>query len=184
MKHEEPGVIPVTKYAKLRGLSYTAIALARKSGRLHGEAIRISPTGRFHGIVPELADQQLADNTDQERSETGSLRPGDYQPASGVDSLPPNPGTYAEHRAARERYNAELTRIELLEKLGLTVSTEDVSKAADQTARRVKEALLVIPDRICSLVAAETDTGRVHAILSNEIRQALHALAGAATHTT
>jgi len=85
--------------------------------------------------------------------------------------------SYQEQRAKRESYQAALTRLDLLERMGRLTSTEGVEKAAGAAARMVKEALLVIPDRVAALVAAETDPARVHAILTNEIRQALSGLA-------
>jgi hypothetical protein len=48
--------------------------------------------------------------------------------------------------------------------------------AAD-TARKTRDALLAVPDRIAALLAAETDPARVHAVLSNELKQALHGIA-------
>jgi len=175
----EPGVLTLTEYSRSRGISYASLRRAVDDGRLSLQAIRTSNSGRLVGIVADLADAELAGNTDPGRREVG-LRERVELEETPADQ----PKTYAEHRAARERYNAELTRLELLEKLGMVTATEDVMAAADRTARAVKESLLVIPDRVCSLVAAETDPGRVHAILMNEIRQALHALSRPATESS
>jgi hypothetical protein len=99
---------------------------------------------------------------------------------TGTSATPgADPDSYQVHRAARERYQAELTRLELEERQGKLTPTADVERAAAQTARAVRDALLVIPDRVGAQVAAETDPARVHALLAAEVRHALVALSDA-----
>lgn len=51
------------------------------------------------------------------------------------------------------------------------VSADGVRIAAFNKGRMVRDALLNIPDRVASILAKETDTNRIHEILTKEIRQ-------------
>ena len=55
---------------------------------------------------------------------------------------------------------------------------DDVKKAAFGTACRVRDSTLNIPDRVAPILAAEMDAARMHALLTDELRQALEHLAG------
>lgn len=43
---------------------------------------------------------------------------------------------------------------------------------------RVRDSILNIADRVAPILAAEMDAGKVHAVLMDELRQALEYLAG------
>jgi hypothetical protein len=47
--------------------------------------------------------------------------------------------------------------------------------------RAARDQLLTVPDRVADILAAERDPARVHAILLNELEQALHGLSESAT---
>lgn len=86
-------------------------------------------------------------------------------------------GGFGGARAMREQYQAESARLDLLERLGALTPTANVQRAQREVARRMRDALLALPDRCAALLAAESDVARIHAILSNELRQALNGLA-------
>lgn len=48
--------------------------------------------------------------------------------------------------------------------------------SAFEVGRRVRDALMVIPNRLSALLAAEQDRHKVHEMLEKEIRQALEYL--------
>ena len=56
-----------------------------------------------------------------------------------------------------------------------------VQRAAQGAARRTRDAILAVPDRIAALLAAETDAARVYAILHAELAGILRALPDALT---
>lgn len=106
---------------------------------------------------------KTAEPTDQEKVKTA---------AQGGTSGP----SFHEARTVKERYKAALLKIELDEKMGALVDSEQVKLTAYNAARQVRDALLNIPTRISAILAAESDQNRVAEILTGEIRQALEAL--------
>jgi phage terminase Nu1 subunit (DNA packaging protein) len=86
-----------------------------------------------------------------------------------------DPGAKA--RAAFNQARADREQLRLAKDAGMLVLAADVDKAATLASRAMRDAMLSIPERVSSLLAAESDAARVHAILANEIRQALTALA-------
>lgn len=80
-------------------------------------------------------------------------------------------------RAKREHCLARLAQLELDERRGELLRADDVEREAFAIARRVREAMTNIPDRIAAEVAALSDAAAVHQLLSREIRAALVELA-------
>ena len=70
----------------------------------------------------------------------------------------------------------KMSEISLLKEQGAYLLVRDVKDAAFARARNLRDALLNIPDRISSILAAETDHDRTREILTAEIRQALETL--------
>jgi phage terminase Nu1 subunit (DNA packaging protein) len=83
---------------------------------------------------------------------------------------------YQVSRAVRETYNAKLTRLDYEERTGKLLNAEDVAKEAFAVARRVRDRLLNIPSRMASVLASETDSKTIEALLSQELRIALEEL--------
>lgn len=90
----------------------------------------------------------------------------------------PNPAgvSYARSRAIREAYQAQLAKLEFEERSGRLVSVEAVKIEAFKTHRRVRDAILNIPDRCAPQLATMTDAVEIHAYLLSEITQALRQL--------
>jgi hypothetical protein len=70
----------------------------------------------------------------------------------------------------------KMNEIALLKEQGAYLLVRDVKDAAFARARQIRDALLNIPDRISSILAAESDHDRTREILTSEIRQALESL--------
>lgn len=87
-----------------------------------------------------------------------------------------NRAAYEDARAVATRHKAALLELELRERKGRLVDAEKVKSAAFAQGRIVRDNLLNIPDRIASILAAETDHDRTREILTAEIRQALEEL--------
>ena len=68
---------------------------------------------------------------------------------------------------------ARLRELTIQVREGKLVDREATERQAFDTARIVRDGLLSIPDRVAALVAAETDTSKVHSVLTAEIRKAL-----------
>lgn len=110
---------------------------------------------------------------------TSPLKPG----SSGPEplSLPQSgdlPTLLLKTRIKSEVERARLLEIKARVEAGKYVDADDVKVAAFNRARVVRDSLLNIPDRLASVVAAESDSRKVHAMLAAEIRQALEDLTG------
>src|SRR5688572_20396104 len=102
------------KYAQRRGVTSAAVRKALASGR-----IIANPDG---SIDPVRADADWTRNTD----------------ASKVRGSRANGAAYLKARAKRERYLAELARLEYEAAAKRLVSAEEVEKAAFETGRRIR----------------------------------------------
>ena len=81
---------------------------------------------------------------------------------------------YTKARAVREHYQARLAKLEYEERIGKLVSKDEVQVAAFNKFRQFRDRLMNIPERLASVVAAETDPAQVHSIITGEIRRALN----------
>ena len=81
-----------------------------------------------------------------------------------------------ESRARREHYQAELSKLQVAQQRRELVPADEVKKEAFQIGRSVREALSNLADRLSHQLAGETDPTVIHALLSDEHRDALLAL--------
>jgi hypothetical protein len=173
--------VSLRAYARHRKVSLRAVQKAIESGR-----IQKTPTGQ---IDVEAADALWASRT-APRPQTAPrnkaipvpqtemsarrdevLHPG---PQESRSELPAgNAIDYSRARAVRENYLARLSKIEFEEKSGKLVNRDEVQVTAFNKYRTFRNSMLNIPDRVAAVLAAESDPGRVHEILTNEIRTAL-----------
>ena len=79
-------------------------------------------------------------------------------------------------RAFREACAARMAKLDLDERIGELVKSADVKVAAFNTARIVRDRLMVLPHRLAAVLAAETDADRTEKILEGELRKALEEL--------
>lgn len=92
---------------------------------------------------------------------------------AGADAPEAKPSGYMDARVARERAEAELAQVKVLEARGELVSREKVRAEIARRLSGLREALLQIPSRLEAVLAAETDPAKVHDLLENELYQAL-----------
>lgn len=76
---------------------------------------------------------------------------------------------YAESRALREVYQARLAKLDYEERSGKLVVVDQVKVEAFKTHRRIRDALLNIPDRCAPHLASLADPIDCHAYLLEEI---------------
>ena len=69
--------------------------------------------------------------------------------------------------------------IELKKSLGELVLVEEVRDAAFKEGRRLRDAIMAVPDRLASLVAAETDPAKCREMIAKELRLVLEGLVSA-----
>jgi hypothetical protein len=104
---------------------------------------------------------------------------GASQPAGGqVPQAAPVVGLIYTDEAAREkRARAQLAELELAERAGELVLAAKVDAIMFGLARAGREAVLALPDRLATVLAAESDPTVVHAKLLAECRKVCAAMA-------
>ena len=79
-------------------------------------------------------------------------------------------------RAQNEENKAQLSSLELEARAGSLASVDHMKKAAFECARRVRDRLLALPDRLAARLAATDDPAAVHELLTSELEGALQSI--------
>ncbi len=151
------------EFATLIGVSRQAVLAAINRGRLSKSASKV---GERWEIDPELGPVEYAQNVDMTR------RP----PRKGHEPVIDGEGDYPdfnESRAKREFHMAALAEMDVKEREGKLIDRDKIRDESFRLGRRVRDAMLNIPDRISADLAAEMDAFKVHLRLTKEIREAL-----------
>ncbi|MCK4414320.1 MAG: hypothetical protein KAY32_12310 [Candidatus Eisenbacteria sp.] len=176
-------LISQREYARRRGISHVAVQHAVKTGRISTVRGKVDPAA---------ADRDWLSNTDQSKPRnriTGRpkrARPPD-EPSEPMDfggSEGDRPGIttasgYARARAARELYQAQRTKLALERENGTLVRADRVRIGAFDMARKTRDQLMAIPERVGALLVAAEDLAEVHRILEEEIERICHELSDA-----
>lgn len=173
----------------LRGQSHVAVLHAINDGRLTEPAVM--KVGKRWQIDPILADAQWAGNTEmrslptadadrqlsqlkkRQKAAKAIAEPAPAAAAVGDDTNLAGIPKIVVSKAVRAAYDAKLAELEYKKQVGSRVPIDDVKKEAFGLARRVREALMNIPDRVAAELAGETDPTKVHIRLSDELQLAL-----------
>lgn len=165
-------------YAKARGISHEAVRQAIKSGRLKKSVVMVKGEPKIGDEA--LADQEWAANTDQSKPRNRITGDPKHRRAPGEQMQPmANDGgseggkgpSYAQSRAIREAYMARLAKIEFDERSGKLVPADAARVAIFNTARKARDMLLAVPDRVAPLVVGQTDAHEIHRILMDEVQR-------------
>jgi len=168
-------LISQREYARRCGLSPSTVNEAIKRGRITLVKGKIDPI---------LADREWAENTDPSTPRnriTGNpkQRKPRGQPSQPMDLGGGNDGTsgsgsavgYAKARAARELYQAQLAKLELDRQRGILIRADEVRIGAFNMARKARDQLIALPDRVSAILAATQDAAEVQRILEEEIER-------------
>lgn len=173
------GGISGRAYARRRGVTHAAVQKALRTGRI---------TALADGTIdPERADAEWGANTDETKprnSVSGDPRhrriPGEPPAPAGSAGGPGGaPAAYTVARAMREGYLARRAKRELEQLEGSLVRADEVKAEAFAAGRRVRDAILAVPDRLAPVLAGCDDERQVHQLLTAELRAALEGLKGA-----
>lgn len=156
--------------ARELGLSRQAVSKAEKSGRISKSA-----NDKFDLDAAKIqyrlhTDPEQQIKSLQQRSEI--LIPDRAGEFTGGDAA-----SLIAAKARREAAEAELSELELAEKRGQVMSVADHRRIIFVMARSMRDALLQIPSRSGSLLAAEGDATACRRIVEAEIRTALQQIA-------
>lgn len=193
------------EYARHRRCAPNAVKKAEDDGRIAGAVIR-EADGTFVGIDWRLADKLWAQNTDPgEAAKNGKLNlpaqdtlsvdprreagaPGSEEHPPASDELGPrvdapgakvgeeDPHGYLKARGDRERYQAERSRLDLLERLDILPSVAEVEDETFQAFRQLRDNLMLVGPRISQRLAAETDPLRIERLINEQLRTVLNEL--------
>lgn len=157
----------------LRGTSHTAVQKAIKTGRL----IEALVSGK---IDPEIADREWSEHTDESLQrasaidEVAVLQKAERVPrgkggGNGKDARGSSSALFQEARADREAARAKLAELDLDERLGILVRTDEVKRAAFNAGRHARDVLVAMPARIAAAVHAAGSIKEVEQILVDEV---------------
>ena len=138
-------------YARKRGVSPPYINKLVKAGVIKLKDKKVDPV-QADAAIDAFADPAMVGRFDAE--------PHDFQKS----------------RAAKEFHVARIRQMEADELEGSLVPVKTVEEEAFRAGRRVRDALMNLPDRLAPVLAAETDARKIHEVLNKELRQALEGL--------
>lgn len=162
----------LTAYAKSRGLAPMSVSRAVKKGRLPKSAI-IGPDGTCMGIRdPELADRELATNSDYTRAPGEAGRRAAVLAGGAGDDAPTLMAASARAKLAQ----AQLAETKLAQIKAELVPAAKVKEQLEQVFRTCRTKLLGVPSRAVTVLGlTSVQTGQLEEL----IREALEDLANA-----
>jgi len=186
-----------TEFAKERGVSRTRVYQWIEDGRIATLQDGRIDADEAHARLNERLDQVKGVRRDGNITSSGPGGPagapqGELPVDSGASaadgaSKPADPSTkgaaskeesgYWGHRTESEKYEALQKKMRALQTAGVLTSAPAVRKEAAETARRVRNALLAIPDRVAS-VLDPGNPARAYKLLTGEITRVLGELTG------
>jgi hypothetical protein len=177
---EKKNLISQREYARRRGISHMAVQRAVNTGRIS------TVEGK---IDPDLADREWRENTDQSKPRnriTGNPKhariagePSEPMDFGAADGASGTASGYAKARAARELYQAQLAKLELDRQRGILVRADEVRLGAFNMARKARDQLIALPERVAAILAATQDPAEVQRILEEEIERICQEIADA-----
>ena len=166
--------------ARRLGVSRGRIVQLSKQGGL-GDTAHPLKNGRYLVDI-EAAVQKLRECTDP-------VNHGHRNKIAGLIDPPPETSpvqktveisemTFNSARTLKERYNAEMKKLDYEERARKLLRDEDVQKGAFEMYRKTRDSLINIVDRISAQLAGEKKEANIRIILETEIRNALTHIRG------
>ncbi|MDE4924356.1 hypothetical protein PQH03_06915 [Ralstonia insidiosa] len=192
-------MLSIRKYAESRNISHVAVLKAIKTGRL-SKSVGYDSAGKPKIADAALADTEWAANTDQskplnrvsgepkrrkDRSAEAhapvSAPIGDAAPLARPAAEAPEPTgpSYAKSRAIREAYQARMAKLDYEARAEKLLPADTVRVTMFNVARKARDMLMAMPDRIAPLIVGNPDAHEVHRLLTDEVRRVCAEIAGA-----
>lgn len=168
--------VTAAEFAKMKGVSATAVKKAIDSGRLVNCLIK-DPKYKKPRIDPVIAAQEWEKNTDHNKRHTGNDLRAQPERAEPFAKSPENPGGQVAPTAKQilDNYKARLAKLDYEERTGILVNAEAVKIEWFKMVTESKTKLLALPSKAKSnlphLTAADV------AMLDELVREALEDLA-------
>lgn len=171
--------ISKSAFARLQQFSAPYVSKLAKQGRLvlteNGQVLVAESIARI---------KQTADPAAQHVAERHALNKG-YQPAAAIEYKPAEHKTITADdfhiaRARRETHEANMAELKEQKIRGELVEALAVKRAITGNAVATRQALERLPDRLSTMLAAETDPAKIHALLTQELDEVCSNIADAA----
>lgn len=164
-------LISIREFAKRVRVSHSVAYRAVKRGRISAEKV-----GNEIKISWPQAKREFEENRD-----VSKVRKLDAERLGINNGGRPNNGNFVNNgtpdiwdaKARKEDYLAKIRQLDYLERMGKLVNAKVVEDLAFQKGRELRDALLIIPDRIAAILAKESDPAKCHEIITKEIEAAL-----------
>jgi hypothetical protein len=169
----KPVVMSQAEYARHRRKSRQYISKLAKAGVLvmRGGKIDVRATDM-------VLDDRPVDDVEAPPTATPVATTPPTRPAG--DSLPQAGGaSFGQARTIEMVFRAKLRRLEFETKQGRLIEAEAVRKTVADAVRSMRDGILGLPDRLATVLAAESDAKKVHVTLKMELSRELEALANA-----
>ena len=162
-------LITMAELAKLKNVSRMAVSKKVKSGKLDGAIVNHNGKRKVHKEEAfRLWDLQAPPSRDKNIKK--ELKEEIYSKSD--DEIP----NYAESKAKREHFLAELARLDVEQKKKDLIPVTEIKKSSFEMGRAIREKLTNLADRLASQIAGETDPQIIHKLLTEEHRTALEEL--------
>ena len=161
-------LISLAELAMLKNVSRAAVTKKIKSGKLKGAVV--NHNGRK--LVNKDEAIRLWDRADTRVVTTVKKELKQKIDNLSADEIP----DFAESKAKREFYLAELAKLDVEQKKEQLVSVEEIKKSSFAKARAIREALINLADRLSHQLAGEDDATVIHKIIYSEHREVLENL--------
>lgn len=198
--------ISIREAGRRLGVSDTAVHKAIRSERID------APSGEPKRLPWPLVREQWGANTNEaHRTHAGSKYSGrdapEFQPlreqmlqarqdkpirAQDDEEVQPPPQqqqsaatagpSLAQSRAVHEAYKARLAKIEYETAIGKLIDADAVKARAFAAARKARDTLQTMPDRLAPILASTTDVREVHRLLLEDIDRLCEQLSAAAAN--
>lgn len=144
-------LISIPEYAKSRGITKVAVYKAIKEGRI--------TTTSGNKVNPDIADKEWSDNSNPDRV---AIQGQAYK------NLTPS-----EEARAINRIKYNLLKIQLDEKLGKLIPTDEIEKQAFEAGRLFRDSVMNVPHMICNELAKEANPKKCEDIMKDALAEAI-----------
>lgn len=181
------GWVKLADFERLTGLNGRTVRAAVKTGRIPAEFVRRAddnPAAPYY-INTRPAAMHWYNNIDSNRPLSKTVKDGlsayietfDHINVIGT-AMPEEQMSFNEAQRRERAAKARIAELELLEKEGELVRKTVIDAELFAAAQEIRNALLVIPDRIIDQVIAESGSrNKAHGIIYNAIADELEKLA-------
>jgi hypothetical protein len=169
----KPLLMTQSEYARHRRKSRQYISQLAKAGVLVMRAGKVDV--RASDTV--LDDRPVEDVDERPVAAPAGLSPRLDKPAN--EPLGQTGASFGQARTIEMVFRAKLRRLEFETRQGKLIEAEAVRKTIADAVRSLRDGILGLPDRLATVLAAESDSKKVHVTLKTELSRELEALANA-----